>query len=88
MKVKLYTLGGKVNQYETEELTELLLKNGYTVTLRDEEADIFLVNSCTVTAESDRKTRQTVHRLKRAFPNRTVVLTGCMPQAFPKRQRR
>lgn len=84
MKVKLYTLGCKVNQYETEELTELLLKNGYTVTLRDEEADIFVVNSCTVTAESDRKTRQTVHRLKRTFPNGTVVLTGCMPQAFPE----
>ena len=55
MKVKLYTLGCKVNQYETEELTELLLKNGYTVTLRDEEADIFLVNSCTVTAERPAK---------------------------------
>lgn len=83
MHVKFYTLGCKVNQYETQELTELLQKNGYTVTLQDENADIFVVNSCTVTAESDRKTRQTVRRLKRNFPQSTVVLTGCMPQAFP-----
>lgn len=83
MHVKFYTLGCKVNQYETQELTELLQKNGYTVTLQDDNADIFVVNSCTVTAESDRKTRQTVRRLKRNFPQSTVVLTGCMPQAFP-----
>lgn len=83
MQVKFYTLGCKVNQYETQELTELLQKNGYTVTAEDENADIFVVNSCTVTAESDRKTRQTVRRLKRNFPQSTVVLTGCMPQAFP-----
>lgn len=83
MKVKLYTLGCKVNQYETEEITEQLLKNGYGITLQDSEADIFVVNSCTVTAESDRKTRQLVRRLKRNFSQSTVVLTGCMPQAFP-----
>ena len=83
MHVKFYTLGCKVNQYETQELTELLQKNGYTVTLQDENADVFVVNSCTVTAESDRKTRQTVRRLKRNFPQSAVVLTGCMPQAFP-----
>ena len=76
MHVKFYTLGCKVNQYETQELTELLQKNGYTVTVQDENADIFVVNSCTVTAESDRKTRQTVRRLKRNFPQSTVVLTG------------
>lgn len=83
MKVKFYTFGCKVNQYETEEITELLLKNGYEITLQDSEAEIFVVNSCTVTAESDRKTRQLVRRLKRHFPESTVVLTGCMPQAFP-----
>lgn len=83
MKVKLHTLGCKVNQYETEEITEQLLKDGFEITLQDGEADIFVVNSCTVTAESDRKTRQLVRRLKRNFPKSTVVLTGCMPQAFP-----
>lgn len=84
MNVKLYTLGCKVNQYETEEMTEQLIENGYSVTLSDMDADIFVVNSCTVTAESDRKTRQLVRRLKRNFPESTVVLTGCMPQAFPE----
>lgn len=83
MNVKFYTLGCKVNQYETQELTELLQNSGYQITLQDENADIFVVNSCTVTAESDRKTRQAVRRLKRNFPKSTVVLTGCMPQAFP-----
>lgn len=84
MKVKLYTLGCKVNQYETQEITEDLLRNGFSVTLSDDDADVFVVNSCTVTAESDRKTRQTVRHLKRIHPNSIVVLTGCMPQAFPQ----
>ena len=84
MKVKLYTLGCKVNQYETQEITEDLIKNGYEITTDDSEADVFVVNSCTVTAESDRKTRQTVRRLKRNNPNSIVILTGCMPQAFPE----
>lgn len=87
MKVKLYTLGCKVNQYETEEITEQLIKNGYEITISDSDADIFIVNSCTVTAESDRKTRQLVRRLKRNNPNSTVLLTGCMPQAFPEKAR-
>ncbi len=83
MKVKLYTLGCKVNQYETQEITEDLIRHGYEITLTDCEADIFIVNSCTVTSESDRKTRQTVRRLKRNYPDSIVILTGCMPQAFP-----
>lgn len=83
MKVKLYTLGCKVNQYETQEMTEDLIRNGFEIALRDDEADIFIVNSCTVTSESDRKTRQLVRRLKRNHPECIVALTGCMPQAFP-----
>lgn len=83
MKAKLYTLGCKVNQYETQQITEDLIKNGFEITLDDSEADIFVVNSCTVTSESDRKTRQLVRHLKRNHGNSIVVLTGCMPQAFP-----
>ncbi len=83
IKVKLYTLGCKVNQYETEQMTENFIKNGYKITSDDSSADVFVVNSCTVTAESDRKTRQLVRRLKRNNPDSVVVLTGCMPQAFP-----
>lgn len=84
MKVKLYTLGCKVNQYETQEMTEDFIKHGFEVTLSDSEADVFVVNSCTVTAQSDKKTRQLVRRLKRNNENSIVVLTGCMPQAFPE----
>lgn len=83
MKVKLYTLGCKVNQYETQEITEDLIENGFEITLKDDDADVFIVNSCTVTSESDRKTRQTVRHLKRNHPQSIVALTGCMPQAFP-----
>lgn len=84
MKVKLYTLGCKVNQYETEQMTENFINNGWQIAADDAEADVFVVNSCTVTAESDRKTRQLVRRLKRNRPSSCVVLTGCMPQAFPE----
>ena len=83
-QVYAHTLGCKVNQYETEAILETLLQHGYVLTLQEQEADVFLVNSCTVTAESDRKTRQLVRHLKRNYPHSVVVLTGCMPQAFPK----
>lgn len=83
MKVYFYTLGCKVNQYETEAMTELFLDAGYCVADRPEEADVLVVNSCTVTAMADQKTRQTVRHFKRTVPSAVVVLTGCMPQAFP-----
>ena len=84
MKIFFHTLGCKVNQYETQEMREIVLKNGYTVTENENEADIFVINSCTVTSESDRKTRQSVRHFKAAHPNAVTVLTGCMPQSFPE----
>ena len=84
MKIAFYTLGCKVNQYETNWLSEAAEENGFTVVSHNKEADVYVVNSCTVTGESDRKTRQTVRRFKRAHPESIVVLTGCMPQAFPE----
>lgn len=84
MKIAFYTLGCKVNQYETNWLSEMAENNGFTVVNHNEEADVYVVNSCTVTGESDRKTRQTVRRFKRAHPQGIVALTGCMPQAFPE----
>ncbi len=83
MKVYFYTLGCKVNQYETEAMTELFQENGYLVAATPEDADVIVVNSCTVTAVSDQKTRQAVRRFKRSAPEALVVLTGCMPQAYP-----
>lgn len=83
MKVAFYTLGCKVNQYESQAMGELLKKNGYEVVQSKEKADIYIVNSCTVTASADQKTRQAVRRFKRTNPDSIVVLTGCMPQAYP-----
>ncbi len=84
MKVFFHTLGCKVNQYETQEMRERLKKGGYEITEDEMSADIFVINSCTVTGESDRKTRQCVRHFKKKHPNGTVVLTGCVPQSFPE----
>lgn len=83
MTFAFYTLGCKVNQYETAAMERMLIAAGYTPTVSDAEPDIFIINSCTVTAESDRKTRQTVRKYRRELPSAVIVLTGCMPQAFP-----
>lgn len=82
MKVKFYTLGCKVNQYESQAISEKLIERGFEVTT-GKNADVFVVNSCTVTASADQKTRQAVRRFKRTNPDAIVVLTGCMPQAYP-----
>lgn len=83
MKVYFYTLGCKVNQYETQEMSELLEKNGYTIIYNATDADVAIVNSCTVTAESVRKTRQIIRKLKKQNPDNIIVLTGCASQAEP-----
>ena len=88
MKAALYTLGCKVNQYESQAMSEILLKNGYTIVPHTDIADVYIVNSCTVTAESDRKTRQAIRRFKRRNPQSAVVLTGCVPQAYPDASKR
>lgn len=84
MKCAFYTLGCKVNQYESEYMSELLKNAGFEIVSPNEEADYYIVNSCTVTATADQKTRQNVRKFKRKHPNSTVILTGCMPQAFPE----
>ena len=82
MTFAFYTLGCKVNQYETQSLREEFIKQGFLPVSEDEDFDALVINSCTVTAESDRKTRQILHRLRRENPNAAIVLTGCMVQAF------
>lgn len=84
MKVKMITLGCKVNQYESEAMLLSLLKNGFTAAADDEQADVVVLNSCTVTAESDRKVRQIFRRAKKDNPDAVMVLSGCMAQAFPE----
>ncbi|MEE1128235.1 MAG: tRNA (N(6)-L-threonylcarbamoyladenosine(37)-C(2))-methylthiotransferase MtaB, partial [Acutalibacteraceae bacterium] len=83
MTFSFYTLGCKVNQYETAAMERLLTAAGHTQILSDATPDIFVINSCTVTAESDRKTRQIVRKYRRTLPHSIIILTGCMPQAFP-----
>lgn len=83
MKVYFTTFGCKVNQYETQEMSELLVKAGFTITSSPTLADIIIVNSCTVTAEGVRKVRQTVRKLKKNNENAVMVLTGCASQAEP-----
>ncbi len=82
MRVAFFTLGCKVNQYETEAMREAFSAVGHTVVAEDAPFDAIVINSCTVTAESDRKTRQQLNRFRRENPQAAVVLTGCMAQAF------
>ncbi len=84
MKAAFYTLGCKVNQYESHAMSYALRRRGYTIVPLDAAPDVIIVNSCTVTAESDRKTRQHVRSLRRHNPEAVLILTGCMPQAFPE----
>lgn len=84
MNITFHTLGCKVNQYETEVMRKYFSDKGYTSTSEKDTADVVVINSCTVTAESDRKTRQLVRRCRRENSDAVIVLTGCMAQAFPE----
>ncbi|WP_102049225.1 tRNA (N(6)-L-threonylcarbamoyladenosine(37)-C(2))-methylthiotransferase MtaB [Pygmaiobacter massiliensis] len=84
MKVSFYTLGCKVNQNETGALQQLFYENGFEIVEGAEVADVYIVNSCTVTAGGDKKSRQWLRRCKRQNPGAVTVLTGCYPQAFPE----
>ena len=84
MRVTFYTLGCKVNQNETGALAQLFEENGYTVVANEESADVYIVNSCTVTNFGDQKSRKWLRRAKRENPGAVTVLTGCYPQAFPE----
>ena len=82
MKIAFYTLGCKVNQYETQSLREKFINKGHCVVSDRDDFDCIVINSCTVTAESDRKCRQQLNRFRREHSNAVIVLTGCMVQAL------
>lgn len=84
MRVCLYTLGCKVNQYETEVMREDFLRRGFTVVPFGEPCDVFVINTCTVTAESDAKSRRMAHRAKRENPGAMVIMVGCFVDASPE----
>ena len=79
----IHTLGCKVNQAESSGLAQVLTEKGHQPAKNETEAELFLVNSCAVTAESVRKTGQALRRIRRLHPDALIVLTGCWPQAFP-----
>lgn len=79
-KVSFHTLGCKVNQYETEAMAELLLAHGYTLAAQDEPADLYVINTCTVTHVSDQKSRQQIRRMKRQNPEALIAVVGCYAQ--------
>lgn len=83
MNFNIITLGCKVNQYESQAMKEALLKSGFTMSDNKDKADITVVNTCTVTSVSDAKNRKIIHKARRNNPDGIIVLTGCMPQAFP-----
>ena len=80
MKVAFYTLGCKVNQYETNGMIQAFKAKGYDIVNFDEKADIYIVNTCTVTNIADRKSRQMLHRAKQKNPDAVVVAVGCYVQ--------
>ena len=81
-KVALHNLGCKVNAYETEAMQEMLKNHGYEIVPFKEGADIYIINTCTVTNMADRKSRQMLHRAKKMNPEAIVVACGCYVQAM------
>ncbi len=80
MKVAIYTLGCKVNIYESEYVISLLKKNNYEIVSFDDTADIYIINTCTVTNESDRKSRKIIHQARRKNSDAIIVVMGCYSQ--------
>ena len=76
-KVYFYTLGCRVNQYETDAARELFIYAGYEIVADHADADICVVNTCTVTGEADRKSRQHLRGLARLNPDAVIVAMGC-----------
>lgn len=84
MKVAIYTLGCKVNQYETQAMEQELRRRGHTVVPFTADADAYVVNTCSVTAVSDQKSRQVISRARRTHPESVVAICGCYSQTHPE----
>ena len=80
-KAALHNLGCKVNAYETEAMQELLEKNGYEIVPFHDLADVYVINTCSVTNMADRKSRQMIHRARKQNPDAVIVAAGCYVQA-------
>lgn len=80
----IITLGCKVNQYESEAISEALERAGFVISSADKVCDAYIINTCTVTAESDRKARQTIRRMIKLNPSAYILVTGCYSQVSPE----
>lgn len=83
MKAAFHTLGCKVNQYETESMKEQFRAAGFDIVGEDDFADVYVINTCTVTSIADRKSRQYIRRMKKKNPGAVVAVTGCYAQIKP-----
>ena len=84
MKVAFHTLGCKVNQYETEAMREQFVKAGFESVDENDFADVYVINTCTVTNLADRKSRQYIRRMKKGNPEAVIAVTGCYAQIKPE----
>ena len=84
-KVASHALGCKVNQYESEAIAELFAERGYEVVGIDEPADVYVINTCTVTNFGDKKSRQLIRKVKRQNPDAIVAAIGCYAQTQPEK---
>ncbi len=84
MNIAIYTLGCKVNQYETQAMEQELRRRGHTLVPFEEKADAYIVNTCTVTAVSDKKSRGMVRRARKENPAAVVAVCGCYAQTKPE----
>ena len=84
MKIAIYTLGCKVNQYETQAMEAELLARGHSLVPFEERADAYIINTCTVTAVSDKKSRQVIRRARKEAPEAVIGVCGCYAQTAPE----
>ncbi|HUU55593.1 MAG TPA: tRNA (N(6)-L-threonylcarbamoyladenosine(37)-C(2))-methylthiotransferase MtaB [Armatimonadota bacterium] len=82
-RVRVFTFGCKVNQCDSEEIARSLADRGYAIGGRGDPADIYIVNTCTVTATADAKARKLIRRLARGHPEATIIATGCLAETDP-----
>ena len=83
MKVAFHTLGCKVNQYESEAMAQMFRGRGWEIVGERDFADAYVINTCTVTAIADKKSRQYIRRMKRVNPDSVIAVTGCYAQISP-----
>ena len=80
MKAAIETLGCRVNIYDSEAMAELFLKDGYEIVAFNDKADVYVINTCTVTNAGDKKSRQTISRARRNNPEAVICVVGCYAQ--------